>query len=145
MTAGTLARYAWASPVTMVGLAAASLARIGGGRVVVRGGIVEAPGGALARVLPRAGIGVAPAAMAVGHVMLAIDQSTLDRLREHEMVHVRQVERWGLLFPIAYAVASVAAALSGKHPYHDNRFEREASARSTAPHPLPHSRLGKTP
>jgi hypothetical protein len=67
-----------------------------------------------------------PAAMTLGHVILAVDQPTLDRWRAHERVHVRQAERWGPLFPLAYAAASAAAWGRGKDPYLENFFELEA-------------------
>jgi hypothetical protein len=41
-------------------------------------------------------------------------------------VHVRQYERWGLLFPILYVLASFRALLTGKRFYWDNVFEVEA-------------------
>ena len=120
--------YVWASPVSLAGLAGALLARAGGGTVAVRDGVVEATGGGLQWLLPRLGVGVAPVAMAMGHVILAVDDETLCRLRAHELVHVRQAERWGIFFPVAYVAASAVAVLRGRHPYRDNAFEREASA-----------------
>ncbi|MGD9523254.1 MAG: hypothetical protein AB7N73_06360 [Gemmatimonadales bacterium] len=122
--------YAWASPLTLPGLVLAGAARATGGAVVLRDGVVEAHGGLLAPLLPRLGVGVRPIAMAVGHVVLAVDQGALDRTRRHERVHVDQAERWGPLFPLAYAGASLAALLRGQDPYHDNAFEREACAAS---------------
>lgn len=126
MNAITAARYAWAAPVTMLGLVGVGLARAGGGTVRVRNGVVEATGGWVAQVLPRLGAGVTPVAMALGHVVLAIDDEVLASVREHELVHVRQAERWGVLFPIAYLGASLEAVLRGGHAYRDNRFEVEA-------------------
>ncbi len=49
-----------------------------------------------------------------------------DRLLEHELVHVRQYERWGILLWPAYAVASLWAKLRGGDAYRDNHFERQA-------------------
>ena len=48
----------------------------------------------------------------------------------HEHVHVRQFERWGLLFPILYVLASFRALLTGKRFYWDNVFEIEARNKS---------------
>jgi hypothetical protein len=45
---------------------------------------------------------------------------------EHELAHVRQWQRHGPLFPLAYLAASVSARRAGKRWYHDNRFEEEA-------------------
>src|SRR5690606_41313754 len=112
------------------GPALAGAARSSGGPVVVRDALVQALGGLLAPPLPRLGVGVRPTAMAVGHVVPAVDQGALDCSRRHERVHVEQAERWGPLFPLAYAGASLAALLRGQDPYHDNAFEREACAAS---------------
>jgi hypothetical protein len=121
-------RYLWAAPLTAPGLALAGLARATGGHVTLRDGVVEAHGGLLTPLLPHLGIGMRPVALAVGHVVLAIDRETLDQTRRHERVHVRQAERWGPVFPLAYAAASLVAASRGADPYRDNRFEREARA-----------------
>ena len=67
-----------------------------------------------------------PAAMTFGHVILGVDQPTLDEWRAHERVHVAQAERWGPLFPVAYAAASAVAWERGEDPYLNNRFEIEA-------------------
>ena len=61
-------------------------------------------------------------AITFGHVVLSVDEldpTTLD----HEIVHVRQYERWGPLFFPAYLFASLAARLRGGHGYRDNPFE----------------------
>jgi hypothetical protein len=49
----------------------------------------------------------------------ALDESTLD----HELVHVRQYERWGFLFFPLYLAGSLRALLRGGHAYRDNPFE----------------------
>jgi len=67
-------------------------------------------------------------AITLGHVVLAQDQATLERSRIHERVHVRQYERWGLLFPLLYLGSSAGALLRGGNAYEDNHFEREAFA-----------------
>jgi hypothetical protein len=66
------------------------------------------------------------AAITLGHVVLARSAADLARCRLHELVHVRQYERWGPLFPPLYLLASCSALLRGTHPYLDNHFEREA-------------------
>lgn len=76
------------------------------------------------------------AAATIGHVIVARDAGCLDRCRVHEHVHVRQCERWGVLFPLAYVAAGLYAAIKAKHwgaYYWDNRFEREARAAETSP------------
>jgi hypothetical protein len=41
----------------------------------------------------------------------------------HELEHVRQWRRHGLLFPAMYAIASLRALRAGRHWYRDNAFE----------------------
>jgi hypothetical protein len=65
-------------------------------------------------------------AITFGHVVLGRDAETLDRTRGHERVHVRQYERWGPLFFLAYLGASVWVWTRGGDAYRDNPFEREA-------------------
>ena len=44
----------------------------------------------------------------------------------HEMVHVRQYERWGPAFGPAYLLCSFWLWLRRKDAYRDNPFERQA-------------------
>ncbi|HEX2057207.1 MAG TPA: hypothetical protein VHI71_02460 [Actinomycetota bacterium] len=64
-------------------------------------------------------------AIAFGHVVLCVDEAD-DDLLAHELVHVRQYERWGILLWPAYAAASLSAKLRGGRAYRDNHFERQA-------------------
>jgi hypothetical protein len=64
-------------------------------------------------------------AMALGHVVLCLDRAD-DALFEHELAHVRQYERLGPLFIMAYALASLRVMIAGGDAYRDNRFEIEA-------------------
>jgi hypothetical protein len=72
-------------------------------------------------------------AITLGHVILGTDPPTLARLRAHEQVHVRQYERWGPLFFLAYPAASAWLWLRGGRPYRDNPFERQARRESGEP------------
>jgi hypothetical protein len=65
-------------------------------------------------------------AITLGHVVLAADYDQMVRTRRHELVHVRQYERWGPLFVLAYFFSSASALASGKNPYFDNVFEQQA-------------------
>jgi hypothetical protein len=67
-------------------------------------------------------------AMTLGHVVVGRTAAGLDLAREHELVHVRQYERWGPLFGPAYVLASAYLWFAGRDPYRDNPFEREAYA-----------------
>jgi hypothetical protein len=118
---------AWALPATLVGLTAAGLAAATGGSVRRRGGVIEAHGGIIARVLA-GGIPFVrgAAAMTLGHVVLAQDADCLEWSRRHEAVHVRQYERWGPFFIPAYILACFLAAARGGHYYRDNVFELAA-------------------
>lgn len=122
--------YLWASPYSVLGLVLAWCAVAAGGWWRVRAGAIECAGGrlgALARRLPRR---CAFHAITFGHVILGVDAATLDAVRAHEQVHVRQYERWGLLFGPAYLASSLLQWLRGRRPYLDNHFERQAYARA---------------
>lgn len=116
-------KHLWPSPLSLAGATIALLCRA---PLVRRDHTLEACGGLLPKVLPNIGMGMRPVALTLGHVILAVDQETLDRWRTHERVHVAQAERWGPLFPIAYALASGVAKAKGGDPYRDNVFEVEA-------------------
>jgi hypothetical protein len=64
-------------------------------------------------------------AITFGHVVLSIDELDPATL-EHEMEHVRQYERWGLLYFPAYLLGSIGALFRGGHYYRDNPFEKKA-------------------
>lgn len=66
------------------------------------------------------------AAITFGHVIVGQSHEVLAALRPHERVHVRQYERLGLLFFLAYPASSLMAWLQGECPYLGNRFEQEA-------------------
>ncbi len=119
-------RYLWALPVTVPALGVALLARLLGARLTWHSGVLEASGGPFPWVLARMYPPMPIAAITLGHVVLAQRQADLDRTRRHERVHVRQYERWGGLFPVLYLGESLRLLLSGRDPYRENRFEREA-------------------
>ncbi len=119
--------YLWAAPASFLGLCCVSLAQLSGGKSRVVDGVLEVQGGLVARVLESATPLVGGAqAMTLGHVVVAQDQSALDRTRAHERVHVGQYERWGPFFIPAYLLSSALVALRGGDSYLDNPFEKEA-------------------
>ena len=69
-------------------------------------------------------------------------RAALDVSRSHERVHVAQYERWGLVFPLAYAASSLQALLRGQNAYRGNRFEKEAN-RLAKPAQRPSRALGR--
>lgn len=120
--------YLWPLPWTAVGLLLGAVAWAFGAHARVQAGVLEVSGGVLGR---RAARGVGPfnvLAITLGHVVLGSSAEVLGQLRAHEQVHVRQYERWGLLFVPAYLADSLWQLLRGRHPYRDNRFERPAFA-----------------
>ncbi|HQY88871.1 MAG TPA: hypothetical protein PK402_09440 [Tepidisphaeraceae bacterium] len=122
-----LIRYLWALPTTLVGFPFVILALMTGGGCRVVRGVIEVHGGAVAWLLEHATMLEGGAtAMTIGHIVLARSRAAHDVTREHERIHVRQVERWGPLFLPAYFISSIIAWKKGLDPYRDNRFEIEA-------------------
>lgn len=119
------AGIAWAAPCSALGLVGGLALLLAGGSVQRVGRTLEfafaerAGAGAFVRRLPFA-------AITIGHVVLGTSRRELARLRAHEQVHVRQYERWGPIFLLAYPLASLVAWARGGCPYRDNRFEAEA-------------------
>lgn len=122
------ARYLWAAPCSLVGLALALPLVLAGAQARRVAGVLEVgfrphlmQQGSLANRLPFA-------AITLGHVVLGISQHELKRLRVHEHAHVRQYERWGVLFFVAYPLSSLVQWLRGRSPYWHNGFEVQARA-----------------
>jgi hypothetical protein len=117
----------WPLPWTAVGVVIGAIGLASGGRVQRRGRVFEFHGGAVDRLLQRMpGTGCGAAAMTLGHIVLGRTAAALDSTRQHELVHVRQYERWGPLFIPAYLLCSAFIWVRGGDPYRDNPFEREA-------------------
>lgn len=123
----SLARYLWVAPCTLLGLGLclAAPAFAFGATAHVVDGVIEValpglkPPNALQRSLPFN-------AITIGHVVIAITQTELNRVREHEQAHVRQYELWGVFFLLAYPASSVWQVLRGRRAYIDNYFEVKA-------------------
>ncbi len=106
----------WAAPASTVGLI---LSPFFARRRVTRG-VLLCEGASWPRRL-----GWRFRAIAFGHVVLSVDElgaATLD----HELVHVRQYERWGIGLWPAYLASSLWARLRGRNAYWDNHFEKQA-------------------
>lgn len=116
----------WASPYTLCGLLIGCAGLCTGGQGRVRGRTIEFYGGGTKWFLNRLPDGQFTLALTLGHTILGQTDASLDISREHEMVHVRQFERWGPFLGPAYVMASLLAWLRGKRPYRDNWFEIEA-------------------
>jgi hypothetical protein len=115
--------YAWASPNSLIGLAAGGAMILLGGRARRIAGVLEVAGGLVGTQLGRKRI-------TLGHVILGIDDAALEQSRAHELVHVRQYEQWGPFFLPAYAASSLWQLACGRRCYRDNWFERQANERS---------------
>lgn len=115
----------WASPLTVFGLLLAlpivlfrghiQLVRGHTFAVLVRGRVADF----LLRRHPFGSMN----AMALGHVVIAAHEGLSSRVLIHELAHVRQAARWGIVFPFAYLASSVWAAIRGRDAYWHNRFE----------------------
>ena len=118
-----VARYTWPAPYTLIGIAIGLLLF---GRFRRVDGVVEIHSPRIAAVLNH--LYVPALAMTFGHVVFGQSQAALDATRDHEKVHVRQYERWGIVFVPAYLAASAYLLLTGRDAYRDNPFEVEAFA-----------------
>lgn len=116
----------WASPYSLLGLSIGAVGLCSGGRARLRAGIVEFYGGAVTAFVRRLPGGQFTLAITFGHTVLGQTDASLDIARTHELVHVRQYERWGPLFGPAYLLCSLVIWLRGGQPYRDNPFEVEA-------------------
>ena len=65
-------------------------------------------------------------AVTLGHTVLGQTDAALESFHDHEMVHVRQFERWGPLMGPAYLGCSLVLWLMNRRRYRENPFEREA-------------------
>jgi hypothetical protein len=135
-----LPKYLWALPNTVVGLLIAGIGTFTAGRYRFHRGTVECWGGGAEWFLRTCcplfqGAG----SMALGHVVLGIDEREIDYWRDHELVHVRQYEHWGPLFLPVYLAVSCWLHLTGRDPYLENPFEREAYTEVPYIHPPRHA------
>ena len=92
----------------------------------VRSPVIEFYGGAVKWLLLALPIRPFASALTLGHTVLGQTDAALDTSHEHELVHVRQFERWGPLMGPAYLLTSLVLWLRGKDAYRDNPFERQA-------------------
>jgi len=119
-------KMVWALPWTLFGLAVGLLGLATGGCCRRMGRTLEFWGGFTTSFLRRFPLVKGACAVTFGHTILGRDKEELDRVRSHEMVHVRQYERWGPMFVPAYLFYWVILLIQKKDPYRDNPFERQA-------------------
>lgn len=116
----------WASPYTLIGLTVGLLGLATGGRARLRSGVIEFHSGFVKWFVTHLPHGQFTLAITLGHTILGQSEASLDVAHDHELVHVRQYERWGPFMGIAYLLCSLVLWIAGKRPYRDNPFEREA-------------------
>jgi hypothetical protein len=116
----------WASPYTLLGVLFGGVGLCTGARARIRGRVIEFYGGGVKWLLRRFPLEQGAIACTLGHTVFGQTAAALDMAREHEMVHVRQFERWGPLMGPAYLGCSVVLWLMRRRAYRDNPFEREA-------------------
>jgi hypothetical protein len=87
---------------------------------------VEFYDGGVKWLLQRFPLAYGASACTLGHTIFGQTDAALDISHDHEMVHVRQFERWGPLMGPAYLGCSLVLWLMRRRPYRDNPFEREA-------------------
>lgn len=126
--------YLWALPNTCLGLSVGLLSLVCGGGIISRHGVIGFTGKLIAVLFDR--MPIQPIAMTLGHVVLARNRDCFLITLPHELVHVRQYERWGPLFIPAYLLCSLGARIRGADPYRDNPFEQEAFEK-VPPHSTP--------
>ena len=119
-------KIAWASPYSFLGVTLGLVGLWSGGACRRRDGVLGFSGGTLAWLLRHLPGPEGAAAITFGHTVLARDEFWLERTHAHEMVHVRQYERWGPFLGPAYLGCSLVLWLRGRDAYRENPFEREA-------------------
>ena len=118
----------WAAPWSLFGLCLIGVLRLSGASVATHRGTIRCYGPSVKRLLSYAPIAGGAGAITFGHTILAADRETFDRSFEHELVHVRQYERWGVFFVPAYLLASLWLMIRQKDYYRENPFEKPAFA-----------------
>ncbi len=125
-------KMVWAAPWSVVGLCIGLGSCMTGGKAKRSGNVLEFHGGLAKWLLQLTPVDAI--AITIGHVVLGRSETALDISRDHERVHVRQYERWGIFFVPAYFFLSGLLWIRGKDAYRDNPFEVEAYAVDTPPH-----------
>jgi hypothetical protein len=121
-------RIFWALPCSLVG-ALLSLPLVCGGASLRRvGHTFEIALSDSENSAPQWAANFKFSAITFGHIIIGSSHEQLAHWRAHERVHVRQYERWGAFFLLAYPAASLWAWMRGECPYRGNGFEKQAYA-----------------
>ena len=121
-----IAKVVWAAPCSAVGLFFGALIVLFGGRITRASGVVEITWRDSKELCGRLANSLPYRAITFGHVVIAVTAEELQRMREHELAHVRQYERGGAAFLVAYPLSGVWQWLRGRRAYRDNYFEVQA-------------------
>src|SRR5947199_9724921 len=92
----------WASPYTLVGLLIGFIGLCTGGKARIRGRTNEFYEGGTKWFVTHMPHGQFTMALTLGHTILGQPDAALDICRDHELVHVRQFERWSVFMGPAY-------------------------------------------
>lgn len=123
-----LARLVWVLPCSLLGGVVGLVVLALGGSAKKVDHTVELALTHHQGAVPRWAAGFPFSGITLGHVIVGQSHEGLAALRSHERVHVRQYERLGVFFFVAYPAASLIAWCQGKCPYLGNYFEQEAFA-----------------
>lgn len=117
----------WAFPLTLAGRALARLTGCSLYATLADGVQLYLPGPWFLRVFfDRYSV----AAFTWGETIIGATEKDLKYALPHELIHVKQAYRWGILLPILYGLSSLWALVTGKNPYVENYFERQARQES---------------
>lgn len=125
-----ITKIIWAAPGSAVGLFFGAWIVLFGGRARRGPGIIEVTWREDRESCGRLADSLHYRAITFGHVVLAVTGEELQRMRAHELVHVRQYEHWGPVFLVAYPLSGVWQWLRGRRAYKDNYFEVQARSLS---------------
>lgn len=127
------AKSIWAAPCSFIGVVLGTGVLLIGGKAKRSFGTVEFTFRDNEAACGKLASSLAFRAITFGQVIIAVTEQELTDLRAHERAHVRQYERWGVAFFLAYPASSLWQLLRGRNAYRDNRFEIQARALSPAP------------
>lgn len=119
-------RYGWPGAYTVLGFWLMLAPWSGTRRWIVYRGTIGIVGPAVAKLLVLAPIRGGAAALTLGHTILAVSEAAFYETWDHEVVHVRQYERWGIFFVPAYFACGWWQWMHHRDAYWDNPFEVEA-------------------
>ena len=94
--------YLWVLPTSAVAMPLLVMSPLTGGRIYALNGLLEVEGTLVRWLLKRSFLSAS--AITLGHVVLYADEASRKKFRCHELVHVRQAERWGPFFLPCYLV-----------------------------------------